>query len=86
MRSIGMFFFMSFGFCAEKEEREALTSFTPPQAIADARIKEMNSLYGEGSSKIIELEKTMTLNFEKFVDRKCPEYWPELALNLNPTV
>ena len=44
------------------------------------KIKDYNKLYGDQADKILCLEASMQLQFDKFCDTSRPVYWPYIPL------
>lgn len=52
----------------------------PAEKPGERRMAEMKKLYGAGASKILAMETTMQLSFDKNCDKKRPKYWPIIPL------
>ncbi|XP_045143296.1 gem-associated protein 8-like [Echinops telfairi] len=52
----------------------------PSERPGERRQAEMKRLYGESATKIMAMEATVQLNFNKLCDRKPPKYWPVIPL------
>ncbi|XP_051024793.1 gem-associated protein 8-like [Acomys russatus] len=56
-------------------------SVEPPSEKPGARRQaEMKHLYGDSAPKILAMEASIQLNFDKKYDRKKPKYWPVIPL------
>ncbi|XP_066476922.1 gem-associated protein 8 isoform X4 [Tiliqua scincoides] len=52
----------------------------PAEKPGERRMVEMKKLYGSGASKILAMETTMQLSFDRICDKKRPKYWPIIPL------
>lgn len=62
-----------------------LASERPLQATTSApkfvdKTSEYENIYGEKAEKILSLEASMQLTFDKFCDESKPKYWPNIPL------
>ncbi|XP_061745661.1 gem-associated protein 8 isoform X2 [Nerophis ophidion] len=59
------------------------TSAGPPcERPGERRRAEMKKLYGEDAAKILAMETSMQLTFDRNCDLKQPKYWPVIPLKL----
>ncbi|XP_061841203.1 gem-associated protein 8 isoform X1 [Nerophis lumbriciformis] len=59
------------------------TSAAPPcERPGERRRAEMKKLYGEDAAKILAMETSMQLTFDRNCDLKQPKYWPVIPLKL----
>ena len=72
-----------------QKDKKASTQLTEeikaydPQAEESEKRKQMADIYGdENWEKVLSLETSLQLNFNRFCDKELPETWPCIPLNL----
>lgn len=58
------------------------TAAPPCERPGERRRAEMRKLYGEDAAKILAMEASMQLAFDRNCDLKQPRYWPVIPLKL----
>lgn len=59
------------------------SSVAPPsERPGERRVAEMKKLYGNDAAKILSMETSMQLTFDRNCDLKQPKYWPVIPLKL----
>ena len=73
---------------AQKDKKESIQlteeiKAYDPQAEESEKRKQMAEIYGdENWEKVLSLETSLQLNFNRFCDKELPETWPCIPLNL----
>ena len=73
---------------AQKDKKESIQlteeiKAYDPQAEESEKRKQMAEIYGdENWEKVLSLETSLHLNFNRFCDKELPETWPCIPLNL----